>query len=247
MNSSAGMVTSSMAALTQRYRAVAHNLANAGTIGFKKSQSVFAQTLDQHLGNENGIAPSGIVEETSLIDFTQGALNLTGRPMDLAVSGDAFFVIETADGLSYTRNGRFTTTANGQIVDFRGNTVAGKGGPLTLPEGTSPAQMHVSNDGTITVNGQDIGALKLVKFADNSSLVSVGNGCFKLAEGAEGAPQEPDAADYTVQQGFTESSNVNTISELVDLITITRLYEANLKSITNNDDRYDSILRIAAG
>ena len=181
------------------------------------------------------------------MDFTQGALNSTGRPMDMAISGDAFFVIETPDGLLYTRNGRFTTTAEGQIVDFRGNTVAGKGGLVTLPEGTSPAQMHVSDNGGITVNGQQIGALKLVKFQDNSNLVPVGNGCFKLAESAEAAPQEAREGDYTVRQGFTENSNVDTVSELVDLISVTRLYEANLKGITSDDDRYDSILRVAAG
>ena len=117
MDGSAGLVSSSMEALNKRYRAVTHNLANASTVGFKKRRSMFAQALSQKqaemsAGNE-GQSSEKIVE-TSVIDFTQGALTRTGRPLDIAISGAGMLVLETPGGATpqlYTRNGISTSAA----------------------------------------------------------------------------------------------------------------------------------------
>ena len=245
MDSSAGLIGSSLNALTKRYRTVTHNLANSNTVGFKKRRSMFAQALAIADAQNNPTQASGEkIKETSAIDFTQGAMEHSGNPLDMAISGDGFFVIERPDGPPlYTRNGAFHINQQRQLVDVSNRPVAGKGGPIVLPSGTSPSQIHVSGDGKITVNKQPIGQVKIVTFKDKSALQSVGNNCFAV-------PQDTEtilATKARVQQGFREMSNVSVVEELVDLISVTRLYEANLKNINSQDDRMKTILQVAMG
>lgn len=243
MDTSAGVIGSSLEALTTRYRVLSHNLANANTTGFKKRRSMFALALAEKQASV-GAAPAGSeIKEKSVIDFTQGALVRTGRPMDMAVSGKGFFVLETPDGQLYTRNGSFRTNSQGQLADFAGRTVAGDSGPIILPTGTTPAQVQVSREGQISANGLPLGKLRIVEFEDESALRPVGMCGFKANDDAEPIPAEK----HSIQQGFCESSNVSVVEELVDLVSVTRLYEANLKSIGSQDDRMKHILEVAMG
>lgn len=247
MDGSAGLVSSSMEALSKRYRAVTHNLANANTIGFKKRRSMFAQALAQKQAEISGpsrSATSGRIRETSIIDFTQGALIRTGRSLDVAISGEGMFVLETPGGdvpHLYSRNGTFSVDKDRRIVDASGRMLMGGNGPITLPGGSSPAQLIISRDGKVSVGGEPIGTIRIVNFKDKRALVPVGRNCFAVSDDAEKSTPK----DSSVQQGYREASNVSVVEELVDLITVTRLYEANLRSIGKQDDRMKHILQVA--
>ncbi|MGC9453824.1 MAG: flagellar basal-body rod protein FlgF [Phycisphaerae bacterium] len=241
MKDSIAATASSLRALSEQYQAIAHNLANANTAGYKRQVTAFSAALQRQLA---GGAPAGgadLVRPVTGIDFSQAALNVTGRSLDLALAGDGFFVLETAEGPRYTRNGSFVTDDQGRLTDMSGRTVAGDGGPLTIPPNVGVTDIHVSNDGNISAGGQNIGRLQIVRFEDTSVLEPVGSNAFRAPEGAAASP----AADTVVHQGATESSNVNTVEALVGLITVTRMYEANLRSIAAQNERAKRLMQVA--
>jgi flagellar hook-basal body protein len=119
--------------------------------------------------------------------------------------------------------------------------VAGEGGPITVPASAGPQSIQIASDGTVTADGQRVGKLRVMSFADPSLLRPVGEGSFMADAGA----QPVTASDVQVRQGYKEASNVNLVEELVELIKTTRLFEANLKAISTGDDRMQSILEVA--
>ena len=159
----------------------------------------------------------------------------------LALDGKGFFVIETPSGDVYTRNGTFSLNNDRQLVDGNGDTVAGQGGPIVVPASASTLDVHVSQDGSISVGETVIGKLKLVNFANLQDLVPYGGNYFRAGEGVTA-----ESADkLTVRQGAQESSNVKVVEELVNLIMVSRVYEANIKSITTQDEQIQNILNVA--
>jgi len=238
--------SSSLEALGREYQAIAHNLANANTVGYKRRQSSFALVLAERLGGASVVTDvsrltGGSVQGSLQVDFAEGRMVRTSRPLDLALHGRGFFVVETPQGPLYTRNGVFRTNAQGQLVDASGRTVAGEGGPITIPTGVSSRSVNVATDGSISAGGNSIGKLRVVEFEDPTLLVPAGRNCFRAPAGTQPNP----AAGTTVHQGFQEASNVNVVEELVGLITIGRLYEANLKAVTSQDERLKSLLQVA--
>lgn len=230
-------IGSSLEALGDQFRAVTNNLANADTVGYKSRRTAFAQALAQA-----GRSPAAgeIVGRLSL-DWTQGPLTRTARPLDLALDGEGYFVLETPDGPLYTRNGAFRTNASNQLVDAAGNLVAGESGPIVLPPSVPHEQVHVGRDGSVYADRQAIGKLRVVRFDDPSALTPRNSGTFVAADGAT-----PQAASPVVQQGFREGSNVSVVEEMVKLITISRMYEANMKTLSaTQDERLRSLLDVA--
>jgi flagellar basal-body rod protein FlgF len=231
-----------MEALTKQYQAIAHNLANANTTGFKRQVTAFQQLLGTQVQGANSSGDlTGTIDGRIAIDQTQGPLTNTARPLDVAIDGEGFFVIETPQGPLYTRNGSFDVNSQGQLVDSVGRTVSGEGGPITLPGGVGLSQISVAPDGTVSAAGRNIGKLALVRFSDTSVLEPVGQSCFKAPQGV--APET--AASVKVRQYFQESSNVNVVEELVGLIAVTRLYEANVKAIERQDEQTRNLLQVA--
>ena len=226
-------------ALGEQFQSIAHNLANVSTTAYKRRLSVFSQALLEQM--QTGEAGTGVVSEQTFIDFTQGVLAQTDRPLDLAIDGEAFFELETPDGPLYTRNGTFRTNQDGQLVDFSGRTVAGTAGPIIIPSGVPLRQVQVSHDGTISAAGQGIGRLKLVSFQDATQLEPIGGSCFRAPTDATPEPDQTAA----VHQGYREASNVSIVAELVELIMVTRLYEANITAMLTQDERIKTILQVA--
>jgi len=243
MNSAIELSASSMDALSTQYRAIAHNLANASTTGYKRRLSKFVQALRQTV--ESGDSPVDTatrkVTGLAVVDHTQGALTQTNRPLDLALEGKGFFAVQAPGGPLYTRNGAFRLSPQRQLVDISGRSVLGEAGPITLPPGTGTATLNVSTDGVITAAGQRIAKLRLVEFTEPTLLEPIGQNCFRAPQGAvtESAPTT------RVHQGYQEASNVNVVEELVGLIAVSRLYEANVRSIQTQDDRMKNILEVA--
>lgn len=235
-------ISASLNNLTREFDTIANNLANVSTTGYKRRINNFSKQLES-------LEPSVEKSEkdppvNTVYDLSQGNVVHTGRPLDFALYGDGFFVIETPDGPLYTRDGMFRANQNGQIVDAQGRIVSGQNGPLSIPSDVGLSQLTVSDSGQISANGLSIGKFKLVNFPnDQDKILPVGSSCFKVSEDVK--PTE--AEDLLVKQGFQESSNVKMIDELVDLIMVSRLYESNMKFMTSKKDASGSLLNVAMG
>ena len=148
MSEITGQVSTSIDALMQEFYIITHNLANVSTVGYKRVCNAFSKSLEARETGEETYSP-GTIDLNSAFDFSQGSIVETGRPLDFALYGKGFFVIETPEGQLYTRNGMLRTNQNGQIVDCNGRTVAGEAGPIVIPTSMGPSQLYVSSDGTV--------------------------------------------------------------------------------------------------
>lgn len=235
-----------------RMRVIANNLANVGTTGFKKDRASFAtlayqdaRVAGQQSSGETTYATglnlgTGVaLQGTQRID-TQGSLETTGNALDLALDGDGYFQVALPGGeLAYTRAGNFTRSAEGQLVTAQGYVVQP---PITVPEGAGA--ITIAPDGTVsaTVAGQsaptELGQITIARFANPGGLQSASDNFLKETA-ASGAAQIGVAGTEgrgAIRQGFLESSNVNVVEELVDMIECQRAYEINSKMISAVDE-----------
>jgi len=238
-------VGSSINALSNEYHTIAHNMANMNTVGYKRKVNLFSRELTDRMGNGGDESlPAGQIKSKAQIDFSQGALTRTDRALDLAIAGSGFFVVETPDGPLYTRNGIFHVTTQGQLVDMSGRLVGGADAPITVPPTTSEQSIQISEDGRVRAGGADLGKLKIVDFgADEDRLTAVGENCF--AAPSDVRPAALEAA--VIRQGYRESSNVKVMSELVDLMSVSRLYEMNMNMLKKRQENSRTILGVANG
>jgi flagellar basal-body rod protein FlgF/flagellar basal-body rod protein FlgG len=219
---------------TQALDTIANNLANASTVGYRAQHNVFSSVLADASGAansplNNAINNFGTLSGTTL-DQSQGALQKTGNPLDLAIQGSGYFVVQTADGPVYTRNGSLQLSNKGQLITSSGDPVLGDRGTLTLP----PGPVAISADGTISSNGAVVGKLKLISFEPGTELTSVGGTYYSAP-----AKSEIASADSTVKQGMLESSNVNPVSSMVELITAQRSAEMMQRALTMYNSEID--------
>ena len=201
--------------LERRQEIAANNLANVDTVGFR-GERVFARMLAGELP----------VAETRT-DFQPGALRQTGSPLDLALGGEGFFVVETPEGERLTRGGTFQLDAERRLVDARGNPLLGEEGPITLPIGA----VAIDDSGTVSVEGREVARLRLDRVPPGTALQHAGGSQFLPHE--DQAPLEPAAR--VVRQGFVEDSNVSSIGSMVDMISIQRAYAAVQRTVTTLD------------
>ena len=232
----------------KRLDVVSHNLANSATLGYKQ-ESVSSQAFDKLLtikirdGSQAyhnqaiGTMSLGVKIGEVYTDYAQGSIRETGGTYDVALSGTGFFTIHYTNSRGqtvtrYTRDGSFKVTKDGYLVDTEGNRVQGEGGDIHI----DPAAKNVTIDldGTITADGTIVDRLKITDFTDYDYIIKVGDNMYATVDGAT-----ERATDATVIQGYTEQSNVNVVSEMVDMITITRAYEANQKMIHAMDSMMD--------
>jgi flagellar basal-body rod protein FlgF len=199
---------------------VANNIANADTAGFKV-ESVMVGTDAQTPKSAPGARPILFVYDNGLArDFSQGALKATGGTYDMGLRGDGFFQVQSAGGTRYTRDGRFTLNAQGQIVTAAGDPVLGDGGsPITIDPNKGPAV--IGADGTVTQGAQIAGKIGVVRFASLTALQKDGGGYYQNVSNTGSQP----APDTKIEQGMVESSNVNSITQISRLIEVSRAYE----------------------
>jgi flagellar basal body rod protein FlgG len=244
MSGTTEQVSTSIDALMREYEIITHNLANVSTAGFKRRCNAFSRVLDEQSTQDEDFAP-GTIDLNSAFDFSQGSMVETRRKLDFALYGKGFFVIETPEGPLYTRNGLFNLNENRQLVDLNGRTVAGESGQISIPSNYGISQITVSDDGTISADGNSIGKFRIVDFADDESkLIPTGANCYKMPD-EEVVPVT--AENIIVRQGFQESSNVQVVEELVDLIMVSRLYEANMEFLTVSKQNSSSLMSVAMG
>ena len=229
---------------------IANNLANANTTGYKSDRAAFQDLLYQNVrqvgaqSTQNTQYSTGLTLGTGVSivatekDYTQGSVTQTNGSLDLSVSGRGFFQITMPDGtLAYTRDGSLS-------LDNQGNVVTASGYPLspaiTIPQGTQ--SVTIGADGSVSIvsatnKTTTIGQIQLADFVNEEGLQPTGNNLL-VESAASGAPQVGTPGTNglgTVQQGTLETSNVNTVTELVNMIETQRAYEMNSKAITTVD------------
>ena len=226
----------------QAQDAVSHNLANASTVGFKSELSAFQSVPVQGDGAATRInaVAQGIGEDES-----QGAPLATGRSLDIAVRGNGWIAVQAPDGSeAYTRAGNLQLTADGGLTDARGNPVLGSSGPISVP---NSAQISIGNDGTVSTVplGQgpstiaEVDRIKLVT-TDPGQLIKGSDGLMHVAGGGQATPDP----SVLLTPGALEGSNVNPSSELVKMISLSRQYEMQVRSIKTAEDDSDASTKL---
>ncbi len=236
-------VSAAIGDLKNEFNVIAHNLANVTTVGYKRRYNTFSKALMAQ-GAGTGEMPPADGSPAPAFDFSQGAIQPTGRPLDIALGGKGFFVIETPEGPLYTRNGMFSLDKDMRIVDMSERVVASDSGPIVVPSDVGLSQVNVSDDGSVSAAGLLIGKFKVVDFGeDEKQLVPVGDCCFQAPEDI----RPKDAEGVVVKQGCQESSNVEMVEEMVDMIMVSRLYEANMQFVSVKRDAGKSLTSVAMG
>jgi flagellar basal-body rod protein FlgG len=252
MNPALWVAKTGVDAQQQRMAVISNNLANVNTTGFKRGRAVFEDLLYQNVrqvgaqSSQDTRLPSGLSLGTGVRNvateklFTQGNLVTTDNALDVAIQGRGFVEILLPDGsLGYTRDGSFKLDEQGQLVTASGYTVQPS---ISIPENS--LSITVGSDGVVsaTVPGDaapsQVGTLQLADFVNPAGLQPMGQNLFKETA-ASGAPQAgtPGLNGLgTLSQGFLESSNVNVVEELVNMIETQRAYEMNSKAIATADN-----------
>lgn len=219
---------------TQALDAIANNLANAGTVGYRAQHNVFNSVLaaagNSSISEVNQAANAYGILTGTRVDLTQGALEKTGNSLDLAIEGSGFFVVQTANGPMYTRNGSFQVSSKGQLVTSSGDPVMGDHGVISMVDGP----VTISADGTISSGGAVAGKLKVIDVSPGTPLTSAGNTYYSAPAGSE-----KSATDFQLRQGMLESSNVNPVSSMVELITAQRSAEMMQRALSMFNSEMD--------
>ncbi|MBW4054561.1 MAG: flagellar basal-body rod protein FlgF [Proteobacteria bacterium] len=233
MNSGMYAAVSGSLAAMQRMDLISNNLANINTPGYKKDQmsfeSLLAGTATPPAVPLGSTADPILQKENIYIDYANGPISQSSNPLDLALDGEGFFAVTTPEGTAYTRQGNFRTSADGTLVTVDGFPVQGTGGTAINIQGS---QVEIDTKGVVTVDGTPAGEIAVVDFNKPYSLTKKGNAMFVPAN-----PQAPlQAGTAKIQQGYIEGSNVESISEMVEMIETNRYYEACTKVITGFND-----------
>jgi flagellar basal-body rod protein FlgF/flagellar basal-body rod protein FlgG len=198
---------------------IANNVANINTTGYRAQLPSFESLLVEGPNSTPSNGWSRLVNQFAVlngarIDLTEGNLQRTGNPLDLALDGPGFFAVQTAAGVLYTRDGNFRLSAKGQLTTASGDAVLGTAGPITVP---GNAQIAIGPDGTISVGGAVTGKLRLVEVAAGAQLAAVGGQYYSAL-----ATAVTPAVHTEIRAGMIESSNVNPVAAVVALITAQR-------------------------
>ena len=248
-----GIAATGMMAQQTNVDIISNNIANANTTGFKASRASFTDLIYENLAREGAVTtedgtsrPTGIdvglgVRTSGTVRLnTQGGLVQTGNELDLSVDGRGYFAINMPDGTrSYTRDGSFRLSAEGQIVNEQGYEIDPG---IVLPDNTT--SVAISETGIISAFvGEDtipveVGQLTLTTFVNDAGLLPLGNNLLQatVASGEAQLAEPGDAGVGILRQGYLESSNVDVIRQITDLIQAQRAYEMNSKAISTADE-----------
>ncbi|MCL2046260.1 MAG: flagellar basal-body rod protein FlgF [Oscillospiraceae bacterium] len=235
-----GLYTAGTGMMLQRRRMenITNNIANADTTGYKKDNLVshsfdavmIERIKDTHVvGYTRNVGPlnMGTQIDQLYVNFEQGGMEETGRSTDLAIIGDAFFVMQTQGGERYTRNGAFYVDEGGYLVDGEGNYLLGENGPLYV----AGLNFSVDAAGGVWVNETFTDRIRVASFADNGQLRKEGSNLYTSLAAPLG-----EAEPYGIRQGFLENSNVDIAREMVDMLTVFRTYETNQRMMQMIDE-----------
>jgi flagellar basal-body rod protein FlgF len=232
--------------LQRQLDVLANNIANVNTNGFKADESLFEEYLNSGAHEDNFKAVdrrvSYVQDRGTFRNFSQGAAQATSNPLDVAIDGAGFLTVQTQAGERYTRDGNLQINNVGQLVTNDGNQVIGTAGPIVFQP--TDHDIAISPDGTITVlegssrTDSIRGKLRIASFADAQKLLKQGNNLF--AAGDNDGPQQDIKS--TIRQGFVEKSNVNIVSEMANMIQVTRAYTEMANILNQESDLHKTAI-----
>jgi flagellar basal-body rod protein FlgF len=232
--------------LERQMDVVANNVANINTAGYKADRSLFEEYLASGAHEDNFARSdrriSFVQDRATFHDFSQGPTEETKNPLDVAIDGSAFLVVQTPAGERYTRDGGLQINNQGQLVTASGYQVLGNSGPIVFQP--TDKQINIASDGNVTVlegvNRIDSvrGKLRMVSFAQAQKLLKEGSNLYSAGEGATAAPDTTSR----LRQGFIEKSNVNSVTEMSRMIEITRTYTQVSALLQQQSDLHKSAI-----
>lgn len=210
----------------------ANNMANVNTVGYKRDRVFLHQLRQEQEGLITDLEWEVPMIDGVYIDFSQGQIRQTERPLDVAIEGEGFFVIKSPEGERYTRDGQFRLNPEGLLVNKNGHSVLSDSGAITL----SGENITIGSNGAISVDGANVAKLRVVDFPKPYNLKRADNG-YLVPSNEQAAVT--NAEKYEVRQGYIEESNVNIIEQMVDMLVSFRAYEASQKAIHTQDETLD--------
>ncbi len=241
---------------------ISHNLSNVNTTGYKKSRADFEDLLYQNMRIAGTPSTSisnyptgihvglGVKTAATQKMFSQGSLQNTNNPRDLAIEGEGFFKVQMYDGsYAYTRDGAWKIDSNGQMVNHHGYFMEPE---IIFPEGFLPDSVAISKDGIVTCKTGasdeiiNVGQIELYRFVNPVGLTAIGENLFKVSEasGAEIAGQPAFEGMGKLHQSFVEMSNVQVVEEMVNMIVAQRAYDLNSKAIQTSDAMLNTVVNL---
>lgn len=265
--SSRGVYSALSGALAQAQRldTIANNIANVNTPGFKRDDQTFREYLSanekpsevlrvpkvpaslESFYDMQGGDTSYVDSHGTYTDFTQGRLTATNQPLDVAIDGSGFFEIMTPGGLRLSRSGGFTLDGNGMVVNKDGFPVLAEAAPGTDPATRvirvgNDGHLQISENGDVLQGDNVLGKLSVVDVVNKDALRKVGNNLYDFKNGMQ--PEVQAIANPSLKQGFIETSNVNIVHEMTDMIQASRMFESTQKAIQAYDQISDKLVNI---
>ena len=213
------------------------DLANVNTSGYKRQRLAFSEVLATRLPANDRLG-GWVAIGDQRTQLEQGAVGGTGNPLDLAIEGDGFFVIQTSRGERYTRNGGFSLKADGTLITPTGDAVLGEGGPVQI----TGQKVEVASDGSVRSDLGELGRIRIVRFIEPRQVVKEGANLFVTT------PPNVQAAGDNVRivQGSLEQSNMSPIDGMISLITINRQFESYQRAMSLMDSATERMIADAA-
>jgi flagellar basal-body rod protein FlgF len=228
-------------ALARELDTIANNVANLGTHGFKAHQLRFEEYLNPTASADAFENPdrtlSYVIDKNSGIDFSQGPVQRTENPLDIAISGNAVLAVQTGSGERYTRNGALQINTRGELVTSDGHRVLGEGGPITFT--AEETGIGIGKDGTVSSSEGQKGKLRLLAVPNPGQLENAGFNTYTSATPLRAAA----ATDVRVESGAIEQSNVKPVLEMSRLIEVNRAYTSVAQMLQRNDELARSALQ----
>ena len=227
-----------------RLEVVANNIANINTTGFKKDSMFVQMVKNAGVAQAQGEGELRGLNAKEFTDFSEGSFLQTKNPLDLAIQGRGFFVVETPQGIRYTRNGNCSLKEDGTVVNADGYPLLSSSGPIRIPQTQKnpEAAISVNQLGEITYGNTSLGKIRVADFNDLNQLKKAGQSLF-----ASDGPEKPESADGSqsiVRQGYLEESNVEGIGEMVQLVELTRSFETDQRTIQAQDSTLERAMDI---
>lgn len=220
-------------ALRRQMDVIANNVANVNTSGYRAQRMQFVEFLERASPSERYSMPIDLVTSR---DLRQGPLQQTDNPLDVAIEGDGYFVVQTLQGERYTRSGQFRMDTERRLVDGGGLPVLGDAGPIVIPENAS--QITVSATGDISTDvGGVVGRLRVVQFDSEQQLEMLGGGLYATDQ----TPR--DVEQRRIAQGFVEGSNVQPVVEMTRMIDVLRQYQSTQRMLDSEHERQRTAIR----
>jgi len=223
-----------------RMDAISQNVANVNTPGYRRTINTsltFADVL-QHTSLDGEVRGVGVTLPvvTSVLDDSAGQLISTGKPLDLALTGNGYFELTTPHGLAYTRAGNFHIDERGELVNQNGYAVSGAGGGITVTGGGTPA---IASNGDVSEDGRVIGHLRVVTFEDDHALENTGDGLLRPM----GSVSQPVDTSTAIRTGFLENSNVVPLREMISMLETSRHFESQQKLFQGYDEQISGAIQ----